>query len=195
MATNGGEEDFLDMWSDIDFSSLEQLLRAEDFPMAKPSNGGYDLLGVSGAQGNNAQAPDQRGAQTAVATPHAQGDSNGTLDSLTMLNLESHKTLYMLKKTEAILSEGQVDRRTCEALGFQKFKATTEPFSVLKIGNYEVRPRYPSHLVAKWSYSKKWLNWEILEHGLKKKIEISWMDISAIRVEYGGNVEILEIEV
>ncbi|XP_056165217.1 uncharacterized protein LOC130137598 [Syzygium oleosum] len=100
----------------------------------------------------------------------------------------------MLKKTEAILSDGQVDRRTCEGRGLQKFKATSEPFSVLRIGNYEVRPRYPSDLIAKWYYTRERLNWEILENGLKKKIEISWKDISAIRVEYGGNVELLEIE-
>ncbi|KAI6684596.1 hypothetical protein NL676_030509 [Syzygium grande] len=122
------------------------------------------------------------------------GNSNGILDSLTVFNLESQKTLYMLEKTEAILSEGQVDRRTCEALGFKKFKATSEPFSV-RIGNYEVRPRYPSHLTAKWYYTKKRLNWEILENGLKKKNEISWADISAVRVEYGGNVELLQFEV
>ncbi|KAI6684595.1 hypothetical protein NL676_030508 [Syzygium grande] len=188
MASNGGEDDFLDLWSDIDFPSLEQLLQAEDFPMAEPSNGDDGHQGVSGVQGNNAQAPDLQGAQTA-------DDSNGTLDSLTVLNLESQKTLYMLKKTEAILSEGQVDRRTCEVRGFQKFKATSEPFSVLRIGNYEVRSRYPSDLIAKWYYTRERLNWEILENGLKKKIEISWKDISAIRVEYGGNVELLEIEV
>ncbi|KAL3749966.1 hypothetical protein ACJRO7_011008 [Eucalyptus globulus] len=189
MASNGGEEDFLDLWSDTDFPSLEQLLLPEDNPMAETLNDGADHPGVSGAQVNNAQAPTQQSAQTAVATPHAQGNSNEALESLTVLNLKPEKTIYMLKKSEAILREGQVDRQT------PKFKATSVPFNVLRIGQYEVRPQYQSNLIAKWYYTRKRLIWEVLENFVTKKIEISWSDISGIRVDYGGNVEILEIEV
>ncbi|KAL3749967.1 hypothetical protein ACJRO7_011009 [Eucalyptus globulus] len=164
--------------------------------MADPLNDGADHPGVSGAQGNNAQAPDQQSAQTAVATPHAQGNSSGTLESLTALNLKPEKTIYMLKQTEAILRETQVDRQTCKAhKKSPKFKATSVPFNVLRIGKYEARPQYPSNLIAKWHYSNKRLIWEILENFVMKKIEISWSDISAIRVVYGGNVEIFEVEV
>jgi len=49
-----------------------------------------------------------------------------------VLNLKPEKTIYMLKKSEAILREGQVDRQT------PKFKATSVPFNVLRIGQYEV---------------------------------------------------------
>ncbi|XP_048136624.1 uncharacterized protein LOC125315505 [Rhodamnia argentea] len=190
MASDGGGEDLLDWLSAIEFPSLDQLLSEEGFPMAEPSDDG-----VSGAQDNNAQTADQQRTQTAVATPHAQGDPDRTLESLSALNLKCEKTIFMLKKAEAVCCEGRVDRQTWKALGSQMFKAKSEPFSVLRIGRYEIRPRYSSHLIAKWYYTKKRLNWEILENGLKKKIEISWPDISAMRVEYGDDVEILEIEV
>ena len=60
----------------------------------------------------------------------------------------------------------------------------------------QVKSRFEAHLQAKWYYSKQRLIWEILENGLKFKIEICWSDVSAIRVVTPLNQSgLLEIEV
>lgn len=51
-------------------------------------------------------------------------------------------------------------------------------------------------MVAKCYYAKRKLVWEILDSGLKSKIEIQWSDISAIRATFCEEQPgILEIEV
>lgn len=51
-------------------------------------------------------------------------------------------------------------------------------------------------LVAKCYYAKRKLVWEILDNGLKSKIELQWSDIIAIRaVSEENQPGILEIEV
>lgn len=51
-------------------------------------------------------------------------------------------------------------------------------------------------LVAKCYYAKRKLVWEILDNGLKSKIELQWSDIIAIRAVIEENQPgILEIEV
>ncbi len=57
-------------------------------------------------------------------------------------------------------------------------------------------PRREGALVAKCYFAKKKLVWEILENSLKKKIEIQWPDIIAIRATIVQDKPgILEIEV
>ncbi|KAF8401339.1 hypothetical protein HHK36_012273 [Tetracentron sinense] len=77
----------------------------------------------------------------------------------------------------------------------EKLKASNIPATLLKIGSWEVVSRYEGDLVAKCYFAKRKLVWEVLEHGLKSKIEVQWSEISAIRASFRENeVGILEIE-
>lgn len=44
--------------------------------------------------------------------------------------------------------------------------------------------KHEGDLVAKCYFSKHKLVWEVLDNGLKKKLEISWADIFAINANY-----------
>lgn len=56
--------------------------------------------------------------------------------------------------------------------------------------------RHESDLVAKLYYAKRKLVWEFLEGPLKKKIEIQWSDIGAMRATIeDGQPGVWEIEV
>lgn len=47
--------------------------------------------------------------------------------------------------------------------------------------SWQYKSRYEGDLVAKCYYAKHKLVWEILEGGLKSKIEIQWSDIMALK--------------
>ncbi|XP_010526305.1 PREDICTED: uncharacterized protein LOC104803910 [Tarenaya hassleriana] len=63
----------------------------------------------------------------------------------------------------------------------EKLKASNFPASLLRIGQWEYKSRYEGDLVAKCYFAKHKLVWEVLEHGLKSKIEIQWSDIMALK--------------
>ncbi|CAH8355683.1 unnamed protein product [Eruca vesicaria subsp. sativa] len=63
----------------------------------------------------------------------------------------------------------------------EKLKASNFPASVLKIGKWEYKSRYEGDLVAKCYFAKHKLVWEVLEQGLKSKIEIQWSDIVGLK--------------
>lgn len=55
---------------------------------------------------------------------------------------------------------------------------------------------YDGDLVAKCYFTKQKLVWEVLCEGLKSKMEIQWLQISAIRATFvEGHPDCLEIEV
>ncbi|XXG58557.1 hypothetical protein AAC387_Pa04g0842 [Persea americana] len=62
-----------------------------------------------------------------------------------------------------------------------KLKASNFPASVLRIGTWECVSRYEGDLVAKCYFAKHKLVWEVLDGGLKNKIEIQWSDITALK--------------
>ncbi|XP_044482933.1 uncharacterized protein LOC123209177 isoform X2 [Mangifera indica] len=77
----------------------------------------------------------------------------------------------------------------------EKLKASNFSASLLRIGKWERVSIYEGDLVAKCYYAKKKLVWEFLERTLKRKIEIQWGDILAIRATMNENEPgILEIE-
>ncbi|KAJ7550992.1 hypothetical protein O6H91_07G128500 [Diphasiastrum complanatum] len=99
---------------------------------------------------------------------------------------------------------GAQENEQCRAGGFSKtafstkdkLKASNFPASVLKIGAWERSSRYEGDVVAKCYYAKQKLVWEILEDGLKNKIEVQWSEISAIKASFPENQPgMLEIEV
>ncbi|KAK3155509.1 hypothetical protein QOZ80_2BG0204110 [Eleusine coracana subsp. coracana] len=61
-------------------------------------------------------------------------------------------------------------------------KASNFPANILKIGSWEYISRYEGDLVAKCYFAKHKLVWEVLDDGLKSKIEIQWSDITALKV-------------
>ncbi|CAO2823277.1 unnamed protein product [Amaranthus hypochondriacus] len=65
-----------------------------------------------------------------------------------------------------------------------KLKASNVPATLLKIGSWEYQSRYEGDLVAKCYFAKHKLVWEVLDGGLKNKIEIQWSDIMAIKADY-----------
>ncbi|KAJ9162928.1 hypothetical protein P3X46_022663 [Hevea brasiliensis] len=68
-----------------------------------------------------------------------------------------------------------------------KLKASNFPASILRIGSWEYKSRYEGELVAKCYFAKHKLVWEVLEGGLKSKIEIQWSDIMALKANCPDN--------
>ncbi|XP_074325102.1 uncharacterized protein LOC141661966 isoform X1 [Apium graveolens] len=65
-----------------------------------------------------------------------------------------------------------------------KLKASNFTASVLRIGTWEYKSRYEGDLVAKCYFAKHKLVWEVLDGGLKNKIEIQWSDIIGLKAAY-----------
>nr|GMD03443.1 Homeobox protein [Ipomoea batatas] len=77
----------------------------------------------------------------------------------------------------------------------EKLKASNFSAIMLRIGGFERVSRHESDLVAKLYYAKRKLVWEFLEGPLKKKIEIQWSDIGAMRATIeDGQPGVWEIE-
>ncbi|XP_057828885.2 uncharacterized protein LOC131040027 isoform X2 [Cryptomeria japonica] len=62
-----------------------------------------------------------------------------------------------------------------------KLKASNFPACYLKIGKWECSSVYEGDLVAKCYYAKRKLVWEVLDNGLKSKIEVQWSDITGLK--------------
>lgn len=65
----------------------------------------------------------------------------------------------------------------------QKLKASNCPATSITIGSWTKESRYEGDLLAKAYYAKRKLVWEVLEKGVKSKIEIPWADITAFMIE------------
>ncbi|KAI3949759.1 hypothetical protein MKX01_040976 [Papaver californicum] len=77
----------------------------------------------------------------------------------------------------------------------ENWKASNFCASLLRIGSWERIAKHEGDLVAKCYYAKRKLVWEILDRGMKSKIEVQWRDISAIRAVFQENQPgILELE-
>lgn len=76
-----------------------------------------------------------------------------------------------------------------------KLKAANFPASKLRIGTWECTSRYDGDLVAKCYYAKRKLVWEVLDSGLKSKMEVQWSDISALKAVFPDDQPaVLDIE-
>ncbi|KAL1145646.1 hypothetical protein V6Z11_A11G312500 [Gossypium hirsutum] len=76
-----------------------------------------------------------------------------------------------------------------------KLKAENFMMSSITIGSWERKSKNEGDLVAKCYFAKKKLVWEVLESGLKSKIEVQWSDISAFKATVQeGEPGILQIE-
>ncbi|KAI4982639.1 hypothetical protein ZWY2020_023131 [Hordeum vulgare] len=102
---------------------------------------------------------------------------NSTKDRSTMKNIVSKPPLRKDVKSGALL------------------KASNFAANFLKIGNWEYTSQYEGDLVAKCYYAKHKLVWEVLNDGLKSKIELQWLHITAIKAtcpeEGDGTLDLL----
>ncbi|RVW14466.1 hypothetical protein CK203_090806 [Vitis vinifera] len=121
------------------------------------------------------------------------------LDEPSPLGLRLRKSPSLLDLIQMRLSQGNPSNAGCApnkgpnpgdkkdpgkgnmALGTDKLKASNFPASLLRIGRWEYASRYEGDLVAKCYFAKHKLVWEVLEGGLKSKIEIQWSDIMALK--------------
>ncbi|GLT94827.1 hypothetical protein SLE2022_125460 [Rubroshorea leprosula] len=77
----------------------------------------------------------------------------------------------------------------------EKLKATNFQAKALLIGSWRRVAEVPNDLVVKIYFAKRKLIWEIMEDGLKNKIEIEWADILALRAySEDDGTEVLQVE-
>jgi hypothetical protein len=117
------------------------------------------------------------------------------LDEPSPLGLRLKKSPSLLDLIQMKLSRGDSSskpinhakkehKNTAPSSSMDKLKASNFPASLLKIGTWEYKSRYEGDLVAKCYFAKHKLVWEVLDGGLKNKIEIQWSDIVALKATY-----------
>ncbi|KAI7744698.1 hypothetical protein M8C21_033100, partial [Ambrosia artemisiifolia] len=117
------------------------------------------------------------------------------LDEPSPLGLRLRKTPSLLDLIQMRLSEGHASSKavvhatkehktTTTTAATDKLKASNFPASLLKIGTWEYTSKHEGDLVAKCYFAKHKLVWEVLDGGLKNKIEIQWSDITALKATY-----------
>mmetsp|Transcript_20432 Transcript_20432/g.38863 ORF Transcript_20432/g.38863 Transcript_20432/m.38863 type:complete len:537 (+) Transcript_20432:277-1887(+) len=85
-----------------------------------------------------------------------------------------------------VVASGVGSAATAEANAC-KWKASNFPAVSLRIGGWERTSQYMGDLVSKVYFAKRKLVWEILEGGLKSKVEVQWADISALQASFPDN--------
>lgn len=126
----------------------------------------------------------------------AEASEYNPLDEPSPLGLRLRKSPSLLELIQMKLSESsssksgaRAQRRkepkaSTSAASGDKLKASNFPASVLKIGTWEYKSRYEGDLVGKCYFAKHKLVWEVLDGGLKNKIEVQWSDIMALKATY-----------
>ncbi len=77
-----------------------------------------------------------------------------------------------------------------------KMKASNFTGSSLRVGTWKKDSVYEGDLVAKFYYAKRKLVWEVLEAGLKSKIEVLWDSVTSLKCHIARGAEsYLEVEV
>ncbi|KAL3643026.1 hypothetical protein CASFOL_013841 [Castilleja foliolosa] len=110
--------------------------------------------------------------------------SPSLLDLIQMRLSQGSSTANSVTTPEIADSGSKKDVKGCSALSANdKLKASNFPALLLRIGSWEYVSRYEGDLVAKCYFAKHKLVWEVLDGGLKSKIEIQWSDITALKAE------------
>ncbi|KAK1324088.1 hypothetical protein QJS10_CPA02g01365 [Acorus calamus] len=137
----------------------------------------------------------------------SQPDQYNPLDGPSPLGLSLRKSPSLLDLIQMRLSQGNTaisgftnsgglesgkkkdlkPTATAASAAVDKLKASNFPASLLRIGSWERVSRYEGDLVAKCYFAKHKLVWEVLDGGLKSKIEIQWSDITALKASCPEN--------
>ncbi|KAJ4754986.1 ATP-dependent DNA helicase [Rhynchospora pubera] len=96
----------------------------------------------------------------------------------------SQLTSRRIEKKKKSAKDGSGGKAGLGSSSSDKLKASNFPASLLRIGNWERVSRYEGDLVGKVYFAKQKLVWEVLDGGLKSKIEIPWSDIAAIKASF-----------
>lgn len=124
-----------------------------------------------------------------------------SLLDLVQLSLSCRKNqegLGYVDTVKSIQNAREIENQRCMVVhtsAADKKKATNFSASILRIGSWECVSRYEGDLVVKCYFAKRKLVWEVLEGGLKSKIEIQWSDITDLKATCPENKpSILDIE-
>ncbi|XP_022860988.1 uncharacterized protein LOC111381443 isoform X2 [Olea europaea var. sylvestris] len=112
-----------------------------------------------------------------------------SLLDLIQMRLSQESTISLAMRDRENFYSGGKKEIKGTALGGtnDKLKASNFSASLLRIGSWEYVSRYEGDLVAKWYFAKHKLVWEVLEGGLKSKIEIQWSDIMSVKANFPDN--------
>ncbi|CAM0950698.1 unnamed protein product [Alopecurus aequalis] len=131
------------------------------------------------------QQPPQQWSTGGASVSNQQSSQHDFLEEPSPLGLRLKKSpslvdLIQMKLVQASKAKDAGHRGNVSAS--EKLKASNFPGSVLRIGSWEWVSRYEGDLVVKCYFAKHKLVWEVLDGGLKSKIEIQWSDICALKV-------------
>eukprot|EP00252_Welwitschia_mirabilis_P010440 TRINITY_DN23709_c0_g1_i1.p1 TRINITY_DN23709_c0_g1~~TRINITY_DN23709_c0_g1_i1.p1 ORF type:complete len:624 (-),score=117.56 TRINITY_DN23709_c0_g1_i1:56-1927(-) len=131
-----------------------------------------------------------------ITLPLSSGDSN-PVKEVSPLGLTLRKTQSLIDLIQRNLEESTQSNEPDDGLEektknkgatitdnqHDKLKASNFPACCLKIGKWERSSIYEGDLVAKCYYAKRKLVWEVLDNGLKSKIEIQWSEITGLKAD------------
>ncbi|KAH6835958.1 hypothetical protein C2S53_005312 [Perilla frutescens var. hirtella] len=172
---SGNLEDF----SEEEYGSLPKRSRFEAAPSNQLSSGNH-VSNVPPSQYNPLDEPSPLGLRLRKSP---------SLLDLVQMTLSQRSSGFISGNPTEIADEGsKKDTRGSTALSASdKLKASNFQASLLRIGSWEYVSKYEGDLVAKCYFAKHKLVWEVLEGGLKSKIEIQWSDITALKAELPDN--------
>ncbi|XP_048529662.1 uncharacterized protein LOC125508910 isoform X1 [Triticum urartu] len=153
-----------------------------------------DAAGAAGAEASpfhkrsrlaHQQQPPQQWSTGGASVSNQQSSQHDFLEEPSPLGLRLKKSpslvdLIQMKLVQA--GKAKDARHGGTASASEKLKASNFPGSILRIGSWEWVSRYEGDLVVKCYFAKHKLVWEVLDGGLKSKIEIQWSDICALKV-------------
>ncbi|XP_042401040.1 uncharacterized protein LOC121991081 [Zingiber officinale] len=119
-----------------------------------------------------------------VSTSYEQALYNNVLGEPGPLGLRPRKSKTLCFTSSKGSEVGEQSDFSASSSSLSKIKASNFPASLLRIGTWECVSRYEGDLVAKCYLAKHKLVWEVLEGGLKSKIEFYWSDITAIKAVF-----------
>ncbi|XP_074590823.1 uncharacterized protein LOC141846687 [Curcuma longa] len=94
------------------------------------------------------------------------------------------KTICAISSKSSEVGDNKESMFSASSSSLSKIKASNFPASLLRIGTWECVSRHEGDLVAKCYFAKHKLVWEVLQGGLKSKIEFHWSDITAIKAVF-----------
>ncbi|XP_006649126.1 uncharacterized protein LOC102706173 [Oryza brachyantha] len=100
---------------------------------------------------------------------------------------KSPSLLELIQMRLAMENSNKRDIKPKSLATSERMKASSFVANFLKIGTWEYKSQYEGDLVAKCYFAKHKLVWEILDAGLKRKIEIQWSDITALKATFHEN--------
>uniref|UniRef100_A0A0D9VM31 TRF2/HOY1 PH-like domain-containing protein n=1 Tax=Leersia perrieri TaxID=77586 RepID=A0A0D9VM31_9ORYZ len=113
--------------------------------------------------------------------PPSSSQDMQILDESSPLGLRLRKSPSFVKLVQMCLDIENAKKKESKSRPCERVKASNFPANYLKIGTWEYTSQYEGDLVAKCYFAKNKLVWEVLDAGLKRKIEIQWSNITALK--------------